>query len=97
MVTLAAWHTWLPADADLDVFLLGWKEHPHVCEEAGKPEGGVHWADDAGQAAIARDSVCLADPSLRLWPVLDAACRDVAVKCIGGKWQVLCVPLQQQH
>ena len=53
----------------------------------------MHRADDARQASGARDPVGLPDAPLRLWPVLDAAGRHVAIEGVCGKGQILCITL----
>ena len=45
--------------AHIQILLLGGEQHPGVSEEAGQPEGRVHWTDHARQPALLYYSVCL--------------------------------------
>lgn len=60
--------------ADLHVFVLCGEEHPGIRKQARQPEGGMHRANEAGKSTRLGDPVCFADASLRLRPVLYAAC-----------------------
>jgi hypothetical protein len=60
----------------LYVLLFLGKEHPHIREKTGQPEGRVHRANQTSYSANPQDPVGLLDSSLWIRPVLDAARYD---------------------
>jgi hypothetical protein len=54
------------------LFFLG-KEHPHIGEKAGQPEGRVYGANQTSYSANPQDLVGFLDSPLWVRPILDAA------------------------